>query len=469
MADQQYPDWLTQSLQPGAPAGPLPPPPMQPQPSNAPPAPYPTQEDIQKFVSQRQGVIEQGTQRMESLDAQRMALASQGTRVPKPANLQNIPAPPQDNYQNVFKESSAGLIFATLMGSLISRQHGLGAITAATGYMEGFHEGDKEKIERNRQKWQDNVDKVIKQNEVEKSRYDMVFNNAQLSQRDKMAQINAIAASIGDQQMMTALKAGQVDFAYRLPQDRNMAAQKLYEAQKKFEATQAGIMTPEAVKSAADYWKTTGKMPPGITRGGKVGQQNMAAIQQQIADDVLARGGTMEQVAREQQVFQARAAGLRTLEQRQGRVLQAVLATDEIADLLHEASEAVPRGQFKIINQGTEAVMAQASDPRLTRFDATINALANTYANGISGGYQPRIADKENFFKIVNRAMGTGAIDAAVDQIKREMAIEMHATRKAMKELGGDANIQGESEAPVGGTPTQSGGGNEGWSIQSVQ
>jgi hypothetical protein len=139
-----------------------------------------------------------------------------------------------DDYRRVFKEASPGLVFATLMGSLPSRTAGLEALWAATRYMEGFDKkADARALEPHRQQWQDSLDRIIKQNEVEQQRYNAIWNDAQLSQAEKQAELNAVAASIGDQIAMEKLKEGDLDFVCRLQQDRSNAVAVLELAQSK--------------------------------------------------------------------------------------------------------------------------------------------------------------------------------------------------------------------------------------------
>ena len=185
------------------------------------------QSSIDDLVAKRSKLTQDTVSDITRLDEQRMRLASTPTARPALPKFQDVPKPPDTQFHNVFKDSAPGLIFATVLGSMMSRKHGMGAMAAATGYMEGFHKGDQEKMEHERQKWQDNVDAIIKQNDIESKRYDAVWSNAKLGMADKQAQINAIAASIGDKTTMNSLRSGDIDFAAKLQEQRTTAALKL--------------------------------------------------------------------------------------------------------------------------------------------------------------------------------------------------------------------------------------------------
>src|SRR5262249_12418981 len=97
-----------------------------------------SQSEIDSLLKQRTAVTDQAIGTIKDLGKLRSDLLTTPTPHPTHAKLQDIPKAPQDNYRDVFKESSPGLVFATLMGSLMSRRHGMGAMAAATGYIEGF-------------------------------------------------------------------------------------------------------------------------------------------------------------------------------------------------------------------------------------------------------------------------------------------------------------------------------------------
>jgi hypothetical protein len=225
-------------------------------------------------------------------------------------------------------------------------------------------------------------------------------------------------------------------------------------------AKQSGTtLSPEAIDGAARTYVKTGKMPPNLGRGTQ-GAANVTAIQNRVAEVMKEEGKTPEQVAEGQRGFQTRAAGLRALETRRARLLSSIYATDEMGDLLKKASDAAPRGQFKIINRGTQAVQAETSDPRLAAFTTAINGYANTYAQAISGGGPPRVSDKEHFYdEVINKAMGTGAVDSVVAQVHKELLVEMRSTRKALKELSTEEEPGSDVDDKSSGSHTATPGG----------
>ena len=60
-----------------------------------------------------------------------------------------------------FKDAMPGLIFTTVMGSIMSRRHGVDAMNSASGYMEGFQKGDKERMDLMQTNWKNAVDATI--------------------------------------------------------------------------------------------------------------------------------------------------------------------------------------------------------------------------------------------------------------------------------------------------------------------
>lgn len=462
MADTQTDDFLTPK-QP-LPWSPTPPgsdsasvAPTQSQPQQPPSGP--AQADIDKMVQSRGQNTDQLISAITKLGEDRNKLLNEPTPHPPQPKFQDIPKPPQDNYRSAITDSKDGLIFATLLGSLFTRQHALGAMEAATGYMTGFEKGDKEKIERDRQKWNDNVEQVVKQNQVEQERYNAVWNDTKISQADKQSKLLAIASSVGDQQTIASLKNGNMDFAYQLQKDRNMAVEKIYEAQLKAGLIGGGgQISEQALHTMVDQYLAGDKsVLQNIGRGAQ-GARNIAAFRNQLAETMEQRGITGEQQARKMQQYQADTAGLSAGERTgatQAANLQIIVRNAYAAiPQAIEASEKVPRGKFVPLNQLYQKADASISDPNLLSFKQANLQLAELWARAMNPKGVMRESDRDMALSILGTATSKESYKVATDNLKKFLEREQKSVESFQK---------GEPMEPQ--VPTDDGG----WKIERVE
>lgn len=392
------------------------PPAAAPQPS--PPQPV-SQKDIDSLISQHRQNSDQLVSTITKLGEERNKLLNQPSPRPPMPKYEDIPKPPQDNYHSVFKESQAGLIFTTLLGSLFSRQHGLAAMTAASGYMNGFQAGDKEKMDRERQKWQDSVDQVIKQNNVEHDRYEAVWNNDKLSMQDKQAKLSAIAASVGDAQTISSLKNGDMDFAFKLQQDRQNAAMKLYEVNQRYGEGGSGL-TDEGIKIMVDQYLAGDKSVLQNLGRGAQGSKNIVRFRNALADTMQARGITGAQQASKMAEFAGYQAAQRVLSQRQANLSTASQELVSFAGPALAASERVAGGKWVTVNQIEQNWKKYGSDPDLREFRDRNAGLISAYAQVISRTGVPTVYAQERADELLNTADSQEVYERGVDTLISE-------------------------------------------------
>jgi hypothetical protein len=389
------------------------------QPQKAAPPATPSQADIDKMMSQRTQNTEQLIGTIQKGDAERTKLLDEPAPRPPLPKFQDIPKPPQDDLKSVFqsKEGMAGLVFATVMGSMMSRRHGLGAMQAATGYMQGWKEGDKEKIEQNRQKWSDSVDQVIKQNQVEGDRYNAVWKNDSLSMADKQAKIQAIAASVGDATTIASLKNGDMDMAYKLQQDRSNAAMKLYEAQQKY--TMGGNPQAVALRKYLDenpYAKAE-DIQNFIQQGRPMRSASAMAMQKYMQENPHADYKQIVEAGAESAAY---AAAQRALAVRGANIGVAGQELTSFAGPALAASELVPRGQWTPINKLNLDYQRLQSNPDLRELSNRNAGMITAYSQIISRTGVPTVRAQERATELLDTADSPEAYERAVDTLINE-------------------------------------------------
>lgn len=419
----------------------------------------PSQADIDKMVKSRGQNTDQLISAITKLGEDRNKLLNEPTPHPPQPKFQDIPKPPQDNYRSAITDSKDGLIFATLLGSLFTRQHALGAMEAATGYMTGFEKGDKEKIERDRQKWNDNVEQVVKQNQVEQERYSAVWNDTKISQADKQSKLLAIASSVGDQQTIASLKNGNMDFANQLQKDRNMAVEKIYEAQLKY-GTGASPQKQLLNKFTEEFFQREGREPNAdemqqfIQKSRPLRSATAMMMQKYIEEHPHA---TSQEIAAKQAEFAGYAAAQRTLAVRGAQIGVAGQELISFAGPALAASERVPRGQWTPINKLNQDLKRLQSNPDLRELSNRNAGLISAYAQVISRTGVPTVHAQERANELLNTAESQAAYERAVDTLINEADL----AEKAPDVLRDKLRDQFLGKEPAASAPAVKPGGEE--------
>jgi len=274
-----------------------------PTPAPAPPAPAEvpepvqqqgySQQDIDRLVGDRYRTATGLNAQIEAGIRERNRIAASPPPIPPTPSYQNVQDPP-DTHPQTFKQAMPGLIFSTVMGAMMSRRHGMDAMNAAAGYLEGFKIGDKERMDRERQKWIDSTDALIKNNNINHQRYSDVLNNRSLSVADQQSRIAAISAEIGDRQMQAANQNGAIDFEHRLMQDRQKANTQIEVAR-----IRASMSKPENMafnRWYQDYEAKNGQPPSNELMNAKIQAMKPSrsapgkSVQSFIDDTVAATG-----------------------------------------------------------------------------------------------------------------------------------------------------------------------------------
>jgi hypothetical protein len=177
--------------------------------------------DLRKTIKEqeapRKEISEQQIQGMQDLQKKYMDLAGKGgvPNVPIP-KLQAIPQPPEQKYADPVQAYGNPLVVLATIGSLFTRTPAIAALQTGAAAMNGFHEGQAEKFELERENFQNKIRTVVAQNQQEVQLYDMVMQKAQLSVSDRMAQMSAVAHAFQNTAMIAAARNGDMDSVVKL-------------------------------------------------------------------------------------------------------------------------------------------------------------------------------------------------------------------------------------------------------------
>jgi Lysozyme like domain len=213
-----------------------------------------------------------------------------------------------------------------------------------------------------------------------------------------------------------------------------------------------GALSPGAIETAAETYYQSGKLPPNLGRGVQ-GPANIAAIIDRAA--ALHPDDPPENWAERQQAFNANAAGERTISTRSANFTAAENAAASVIPRVRDASKAVNRTQYPSLNRIIEMAQVGTGDPAMVQFGIAAETLARTYARALSPTGSPTVSDYEHGRELLDKAWSQGQIDAALDQMEKEIASEKQSINRTRKEFG-MPSLKGDGGQAGAG---QSGGG----------
>lgn len=247
--------------------------------------------------------------------------------------------------------------------------------------------------------------------------------------------------------------AGGVDGAARvggISSDRE-ANRKLLEA--------AG-WSEKTLDDAARTYNKTGKMPTNLgTRG--IAPLVSGMVREKAAAHLEALGSNPEERAENIQGFNARTAGLRTLETRAATFELAEAEAARLIPRVIEASENVPRTNFPTLNSVIMAAQRGTGDPNVIKLGIAANSLLYVYARVLKPTGVLSEGDVKRASDILNSAWSHGQIEGALDQMQKEI-------ESAKAGLVDAKRSYGASKTPgMANEPAKKSSG--GWSVKEIK
>jgi hypothetical protein len=399
---------------------------------------------------------------LESARDRRRALEGRRTPLPADPKLTNIPDAPKFDYSDPIKAFQNPAVIIATLGSLFSRAPMTAALNAGAAAMTAYHKGEAEVFAEKREEWKQAAEKAREQNQKELELYNAQWKKHDAAVSDKMAQMQAIAASVKDEVMIAGIKTGQLDRIDKILEAREKANDKLKEIDKRFK-TSGGTFDQQTMDIMADQYLAGDKSVFQNLGRGIQGSANIQALRQTVANKMREYGISGAEQATKIAEMAGLTAGERTLGTRTANIEMAVNEAYNMLPLALSASENVPRGKWTDLNKLIQAGATHSSDPAMANFLAAHNAVINTYARAISPSGVPTVTDKEHAREIFTTATGPAAYKAVLDQIAREMEAARRSPGQVREEFR-----RGHTGATAPPPPTVSTKANDGWKIERL-
>ena len=179
---------------------------------------------------------------------------------------------------------------------------------------------------------------------------------------------------------------------------------------------------------------------------------NLAKITNTITKLAQERGMDGADVARKIAEFMGDVASERALGTRKVGMEIAANEVKTMAPLALSASKAVDRTKYPMLNSVLIAAEKGTGDENVVRFGLAVNSLIYTYSKFLNPTGIPTDADKAKATEILSMAWSKGQFEAAIDQIKKEIASGQSALKTTRQEVGeGISGKKPEEPAPSSG------------------
>ncbi len=437
----------------------------------------------ESLLKKREAVGELQINNIVDAQNKRDALFASPTNIPKPPKLEEIPKPRAEQFRDPYQAFQSPAIVLAGIASLFTRQPLTTAFNSAAATLKGFHDGDKEVMEWHRQQWKDSVEQALQQNQKEMTAYRAAMEAASLSVADRAARMQAIAAGVGDDNMIAAIREGNIDLQWKLLDTREQAQTKLnefklkfLEGREKFEEqkrhnlemegvargglavkerkleSEAGEPMSEKAKETAARLLIRGNTSWMTNLGrGAQGRKDLIAVRNKAAE-ILDEQGVGPEAAAEAinaatAAFMGQKRGASALGQREALITGAISTAQATAPRVLETSEKVDRTQFPDINTIILHAQQKTGGENVIRFGIAVNTLANNYARALGAGSSV-LTDtaRKEALELMQTNWSKGQIRVAVDQLMIEMQSELQGAKRAQKEF--QAGYGRETAAP---------------------
>jgi hypothetical protein len=409
------------------------------------PFPEPSRQDLiaRQQMATEQAIAESqaAQERIRALGAQRDALP--GIRATPEPRFGNITRPPQQKFQEPFKAFANPLVLATVLGSLaVRRGGGLAAMQAATKAMEGFHKGDQEAMKQEMDNWHEATDAVIKQNNIELGRYNAALNTTKHNVGERAAKMEAIAASVGDEVKLAAMRQGDWDRVISLTDQQRQWTEKMEEAKLKYGA---GAMTDGDVQSAAKRL-AAGESQQSVERSfptsGVVGAENKNRVNRAAEELYRAKWGDNwpDEIQKQRARVAAQTYAQRGVAQRAAN--QEFIGTQLAKSIpgLVNAAAAVKPGNWRPLNELIQMADESISDPALKTFKIKMLQTAELWARSMNPTGVMRVADRDKAIEHLGTIDGIPALLAGLQAVADFVKVERDAA---------DAIAQGKPDLEI--------------------
>jgi hypothetical protein len=211
----------------------------------------------------------------------------------------------------------------------------------------------------------------------------------------------------------------------------------------------SGVMDEGDLRFAARQYLAGDKSVFQNMGRGTQGGKNIVAMRHAIRQEAEAQGLQPQDVATKIAEFGGLMAEERAVGTRQAAIETAATEASKMIPIALKASEEVPRGQFRPVNQLIQKGQIMTSDPKLARFAQANLTLANIYARAVNPTGVPTDSARDHALSILSIAQSQESYAGVVDIMKREIEAARSSPPQVREDIR--ASVAGQYKAPAPG------------------
>jgi hypothetical protein len=449
-----------------------------------------TMNDIRGSIAGQQRTMEQREQALAPLRQQQLQQLRQP--MPQPPQAQAAPPVPQRNEPGA---DEAWLMAASVLGAIaggLTRNHTTNALAAATGAMEGWNEGNRQKFDMEMKRWNAENTKVLESNKAANDRYVQILNSQKLALEQKSQELQLTAAQFDDRAAMQLAQTKNFETLGRLIEQRMQHQERMQEQTTRLQQQAAAFRQREQQQQERlqldrdkfEFQKSQGDQQSVDARAQAIAKYQLPPIanprqpaDRAVMNRVLELNPDYDAKRYVGETAGARSTGTRLANMENISYKLASVVPDALA-----ASDAVARGRWVPVNQAIQMIQSGTSNPALEAFKTQNMNLAELWARAQKPTGVLDVALQQRAIEILSTAKSPEAYRTIVGQIVREIQREMQATKDQqagkpleVPEVPGAFVPPGQK--PMGGAPQSSGNMLEqvrsklpaGWTAEPVQ
>lgn len=283
----------------------------------------------------------------------------------------------------------------------------------ATGAMNGFHEGDMEQYNRNKEQFNEALKAAQEQNRIEIERYKAAWDMHSEMTDEKMVKLYAAASEFNNPALKAAVEAKNWPKAAQIMQDQEKIDGQIRVAQARMSANPRNYALQKYLE---EHPNATAQEIQAFNQGGGVGRSALSTyVNRYIQEHPEATSDDIKNVV---QKYQTQTTAInRFMSGTQGNTIRSLGVVVGHLKTLQELADDLRNGNIPKFNQVAQRVAIELGQPQPTNFDTAKQIVGAEIIKALgvagAGSEGERAEAANNFMRTGSPEMISGSIDVA--------------------------------------------------------
>lgn len=381
----------------------------------------------------------------------------------------------------ISKLLAATTAFAGMIGG--GKAGARASLSAMTGALEGWHQGDKQRADRAFADWKAHTETMLEQWNTELKDYELWMKASGMPLEQRMRGLQLQAMNFGNEQLAAKLTSDNANAGFKEIQDRQAAAVGLQtdlakivgmhesaEAQrnlredlarealdikrkalelKSSEFNTPATLAPETVEMLAQ--DAANGLPVPSLGMGKSGTMARNQVYERAAQIRKERGDAPGSHALDVMSFKANQVELNRVQGQRGITMAFAKTFDKALDVAVNLSERVDRSGSPVLNKWILAGRRASGDPDVAAFNAATESVAMEYSKVMSGQGQGDMASREHARELLSTALTPEQFRRVAKTLQTDTSKRQEGYEDQIAAI--KSSVKGGAPTPPPGTP----------------